>query len=127
MKRGKDNGFSEKGGPPGYVPLTLHQLGIGLTYYDEQRPAPHRGRQENRRHEGNGRFEGNQSNSQPGSQSQTEENFENGDPGPDDGLSQEAALDQLQHGRSGGHQGGNGRRHHHHGGGGGSRRNEPPR
>lgn len=128
MKRGKDNGFSEKGGPPGYVPLTLHQLGIGLTYYDEQRP-PSRGRSnDSRRHDGNGRFEATPNGSAAGAEGA--EGTENADGVMDEGLSQEAALDQMHNGnghRSGGHHrhsdgGGNGRRNHHGGGGGGSRR-----
>ena len=128
MKRGKDNGFSDKGGgPPGYVPLTLHQLGIGLTYYDEQRPSPPRGRQDNRRHDGNGRFDGNVASPQnagpQGGQGNADESFDGAEPGPDDGMTQEAALDQMQQNRSAGHQGGNNRRNHHGGGGqGGSRR-----
>lgn len=132
MKRGKDNSFSEKGGPPGYVPLTLHQLGIGLTYYDEQRPAPQRNRNDNRRgHEGNSRH-GHQID--PGNEALVGSGEDHSDDspldevGPDDGMTQEAALDQLQSGRShngGGrrHQnGGGGRRQRHSNGGNGGRR-----
>ncbi len=109
MKRGKDNAFAEKSGPPGYVPLTLHQLGIGLTYYDEQRPVQNRGRHDGRRQDGNNRYDGNQA---LPPDSNGADGADLAEPGPDDGMTQEAALDQMQSNRNGGHQGGNGRRHH---------------